>query len=92
MIHQVVSEIWVFRMWSTILEHPVYLSQLRKQPFREFFLTWCRGGGNSDVARGDGQPRVSSFWSDTSLRYQLNKKENNDMFNIIENSWHTEMD
>ena len=24
MIHQVVSEIWVFRMRSTILEHPVY--------------------------------------------------------------------
>ena len=25
MIHQVVFEIWVFRMGSTILEHPVYL-------------------------------------------------------------------
>ena len=25
MIHQVVSEIWVFRMGSTILEHPVYM-------------------------------------------------------------------
>ena len=24
MIHQVVSEIWVFRMGSTILEYPVY--------------------------------------------------------------------
>ena len=24
MIHHVVSEIWVFRMGSTILEHPVY--------------------------------------------------------------------
>ena len=25
MIHEVVSEIWVFRMESTILEHPVHL-------------------------------------------------------------------
>ena len=26
MIHPVVSEIWVFRMGSTILEHPVFRS------------------------------------------------------------------
>ena len=27
MIHRVVSEIWVFRMGSTILEHPVLLKR-----------------------------------------------------------------
>ena len=28
MIHEVVSEIWVFRMGSTILEHPVFQDKM----------------------------------------------------------------
>ena len=35
MIHQIVSEIWVFRMGSTILEHPVFY-------FFGFSLVQCR--------------------------------------------------
>ena len=35
MIHQIVSEIWVFRMGSTILEYPVFY-------FFGFSLVQCR--------------------------------------------------
>ena len=33
---------------------------------------------------GGGSPQVSPFWDYAVLWYQLNKKESNNMFNIIE--------
>ena len=47
------------------------------------------------IASGDaawgGTLRVSTFWGDTILRYQLSKNENNYLFNIIANIQHSGM-
>ena len=49
----------------------------------QYTVASLRGGGGGG---GGNPPRVSPFWGDTILLYQSNRKENNNMFDIIGNS------
>ena len=66
------------------MEQFIAVKRKHKQKHTIQTVATLRGGG------GGGLPRVSPFWGDTILWYKSksNKKENNNIFNSIENAQH----